>query len=515
MATITGDRKILVAIDFGTTYSAIAWTQTLKPEIQEVATLWPTPFSQTNEGQNSDKVPTELRYEESGLKWGFQILESQPRHQLFKLELDDTKRYKPTTLSQSLPDPRGLPPGYDMTGERLISDYLEALRKHTEQILRNKIPAPALASTPVEYIVTVPAVWSDSAKAKTKAAAKRAGMGRVHLVAEPEAGAVYALHALHPHTIKVGDAFMAVDAGGGTVDVITYKVEELEPVLKISEVTSGAGALCGSSFLNHRFQEDLRNKFSSDRFWEDDILDEAMERFERVIKRNFTGAGTEEFNVPVVGLRDDERRGVRRGRLRVTGDEVATLFKPVVEEVLALVKKQMHATEQPLSAILLMGGFGQSHYLRSQIQAAVGNVRVMQSPQSWTAVVRGALILGLASTLPDGAGVRISARKARKHYGIPLYKTFDPAIDDANCKYWSPYNDCYVVDYIDWFIKKNETVQEQKPHLKKYFKTYATSEGRPLTEKITIYSCSDTDNRGAPTREDGEHLQRLVNVETS
>lgn len=337
--SIASDRKILVAIDFGTTFSAIAWTQTWRSDVQEIVTMWPTLFSQGSDGQSSDKVPTEIRYEKDGSpRWGFRILDSQPRHQLFKLELDESRRYKQTYLARNLSDPRGLPPGYDKTAERLIQDYLTALREHAEKTLRNKIPASAFTTTPIEYIVTVPAVWTENAKAKTKAAAEHAGMGKVHLVAEPEAGAVYALHALHPHTIKIGDAFMVVDAGGGTVDVITYRVDELIPILKISEITSGGGALCGSSFINRRFQDNLKNRLSEDRFWDEDVLGEATSRFENVIKRNFAGAGTEEFQVPVPGLRDNHVLGIRRGRLRLTASEVRDFFQPIVEETITLVR---------------------------------------------------------------------------------------------------------------------------------------------------------------------------------
>ena len=511
MSATEQDRKILVAIDFGTTYSAIAWTQTLKSDVQEVVTLWPTLFSQANEGENSDKVPTELRYEENGeVKWGFQILDCQPRHQLFKLELDESKKYKTTTVSRDLPDPRGLPPGYDHSSSRLISDYLEALRKHTEHVLRSKIPAPALATTPIEYIVTVPAVWSDNAKAKTKAAAQQAGMGKVHLVAEPEAGAVYALHALHPHTIKIGDTFMSVDAGGGTVDVITYQVEQLQPILKISEVTSGAGALCGSAFLNRRFQEDLKRRFSGNRYWDDDVLEEATERFERVVKRTFTGIGNEEFNVPVGGLRDDQRAGIRRSKLRVTGAEVEAFFEPIVQEILTLVQEQMDAIGHPVSTILLIGGFGQSHYLRSKLQAKFATTTVMRSPQSWTAVVRGALMMGLASTSPNHPGVRISARKARKHYGIYAYEKFNPMIHDDSRKWWCKYEGAHQIDTMTWFIAKNDTVREQKPQRRSYWQAFKVSKGKPKSVACSIFSCTDGDSRGAPLYATGK--RELFNV---
>ena len=499
-SSVEADRKILVAVDFGTTYSAIAWTQTRRPDVQEVITLWPTPFSQGNAGYSSDKVPTELRYEDGNgaMKWGFQILESQRRHQLFKLELDESKRYKRTSFAQNLPDPKALPPGYNITAEKLITDYLAALRKHTEQVLRHKIPASAFASTPIEYVVTVPAIWSDNAKAKTKSAAERAGMGKIHMVAEPEAGAVYALHALHPHTINIGDTIMLVDAGGGTVDVITYQVRQLQPMLQISEVTCGSGALCGSSFINRCFEDSLMNDCSLDTEWDEEVLEEASERFERVIKRSFAGVGNEEFQVPVPGMRDNPQKGIRRGKLRMTGVEVEGFFKPVVQETLTLIQDQIRAAECQVSTILLVGGFGQSQYLRSQIQKSIPNTNVMQSPQSWTAVVRGALMMGLASTSRDYQGVKITARMARKHYGYTLNRQFDPTKHSGDLKWWSDFHGEYRVNVMSWFLRKSDVVQEQSPMKQSFYKHLEVTRANLTDLQLEIHCCSDNENRGAP-----------------
>ena len=39
----------------------------------------------------------------------------------------------------------------------------------------------------------------------------------LHIISEPEAAAMYALDALDPHGIEIGDTFVLCDAGGGTV----------------------------------------------------------------------------------------------------------------------------------------------------------------------------------------------------------------------------------------------------------------------------------------------------------
>ena len=510
------DHKILVAVDFGTTFSALAWAQTRRPDVTEVVKTWPHLLQGS---QSCDKVPTEIRYDEEinfAITWGTEILPEFHRHQLFKLELDESRKYKTTDVSRNHQDPKALPPGYDSRPEKMICDYLTCLRQHAEKLIRNAIPAPVLDSTPTEYIVTVPAVWTESAKVKMKAASQLAGMGRVHLVAEPEAGAVFAMHVLHPHAIKVGDNFLLVDAGGGTVDVITYKIDELKPILKISEVSPGAGALCGSSYISRLFIESMTNKLSCDRNWQDDVLDEAKDRFENVIKKNFAGVGGEQWQLPVPGLHDSVALGISRGRLRLTGDEVKEFFEPVVNETVALVCDQISAIKDldtSRTTIILIGGLGQNPYLRSEIQRSAGSIPVMQSPQGWTAVVQGALMMGLASTSSTHDGVRIAARKARKHYGYLKSVPFDPRMHERARKYWSPRFSAYRVVVVHWFLRKNDTVREQNPLRLCMWKETDTSQGQgpPRVVDIEIVCCADPFNEGPPRHADAR-VNELVTV---
>ena len=85
------------------------------------------------------------------------------------------------------------------------------------------------------------------------------------------------------------------------------------------------------------------------------------------------------FLVP--GIPDNPGKHVRRGRLSVPGTDVKKVFEPVVREVIALIEGQIEATQKPIKAVLLVGGFGQSAYLRDRIRQEIGSkIEVMQSP---------------------------------------------------------------------------------------------------------------------------------------
>ncbi len=87
---------------------------------------------------------------------------------------------------------------------------------------------------------------------------------------------------------------MLCDAGGGTVDLISYTVTELRPILKIKEAAPGSGGLCGSTFLNRAFAEFLVQKLGDDPNWDEEILEEAMERFDSVVSQSFILSTTKE-----------------------------------------------------------------------------------------------------------------------------------------------------------------------------------------------------------------------------
>ncbi|CAD0083692.1 unnamed protein product [Aureobasidium vineae] len=75
-----------------------------------------------------------------------------------------------------------------------------------------------VSSTPIEITLTVPAIWSDTAKDTTFRVAQKAGMGsNLRMISEPEAAAIYALTVMaeDSNVLQVGDNFIVCDAGGG------------------------------------------------------------------------------------------------------------------------------------------------------------------------------------------------------------------------------------------------------------------------------------------------------------
>lgn len=122
------------------------------------------------------------------------------------------------------------------------------------------------------------------------------------------------------------------DAGGGTVDLISYRISSLIP-LQLNEVAIGTGALCGAVYLDRRFEDfvskrigkdkfdamDHRARFQMNQFWEtyvkrEFVDDEGVQRDEEEEEENENKL----FWVPMMGVPDNEDKGIRGGFLKLS-----------------------------------------------------------------------------------------------------------------------------------------------------------------------------------------------------
>ena len=142
-----------------------------------------------------------ISYSSGGIRWGYQIGDLEEAIRGIKLLLDKSKatEYKPALNSQHLISAQGKEP------VDAAADYLKKLFSHAKSILDDQGIGSLVQSWDVQYILTVPAVWSDKAKDLTIQAACLAGIPKasLYLLSEPEAAAVYAIRTIQPNSIEV------------------------------------------------------------------------------------------------------------------------------------------------------------------------------------------------------------------------------------------------------------------------------------------------------------------------
>lgn len=489
---VAREDRLIVGVDFGTTYSGVAAVYSATPDDVDIIKSWPG-----GNGITSDKVPTEIAYESTSpattptspdvedkgdvkkpnaTRWGFQFRPEEPRLRCIKLFLDRNQKLphfvSPLETAAQLRK-------CDRTVMDAVSDYLTKIYDHTMETLTRRYGESFVATTKVEFVLTVPAVWSDAAKNATLQAAERAGMGSRHelkLISEPEAAAVYTLKTIQPSGLKIGDNFIVCDAGGGTVDLIAYKVTQLDP-LRVEESAVGTGGLCGSAFLNYRFEDHVKERIGEATY--EHMREKkpktwmmGLRYFEEFVKRNFNEEEHSEVNVPFPGLADNEEAGLDSGFLIMTAEQVKGIFEPVIRQVIELVDGQVQTIKSRgghVSGIVLVGGFGQSNYLYTRLKqhfnsappppyteqpsheiaaAPQQNVEVLQPMNAWTAVVRGAVLRGVEGSL-------VEKRRSRWHYGTSYATVFDEKKHPVEDRYWSPLWERWMVsDRMQWHISK-------------------------------------------------------------
>ncbi|KAG0269748.1 hypothetical protein DFQ27_002164 [Actinomortierella ambigua] len=418
---------IIMAIDWGTTFSSMAYAYQQDGEVHEVSS-WP---KQTH---NYPKVPTMNLYGPGSkeiLEWGYpaKLAITKPHfknHVLlskYKLHLDESAGPHP-------PLPNGL------TVVDAIADYLRLFHSHVAQSVLVGFGS-SFEQRHIQYCLSVPAMWTDTAKAMMRQAALQAGMispldppHRLLLISEPEAAALYCEKKCDQFSIGHGQRFMICDAGGGTVDLIVFEVVVGPQGRTLREVTRGSGHSCGSVFLDERMEALLRRRFSK---WQEKGLSAAnwvqlMEAFIQNVKPLFDGIEDQYLTMPAVpGRADltDYEIGLEDGILTVSAEEMRReVFDPVVEDVLKLIQHQLMQTNNHCHAIFLVGGFGCSGYLYKRVQNEFGSrvPLIAVPPRAELAVVRGAALAGLIPRT-------VTARVARRWYGVDALMIYEEGWD--------------------------------------------------------------------------------------
>lgn len=178
------------------------------------------------------------------MHWGFDIPPEAERLRCIKLLLDRSKSLPDYVSASELQDQLKR---NRKDAETAASDYLTELWKHGKQQLEERYGETMVKDTEIQFIFTVPAVWSDSAKDATRRAAQRAGIGpNLTLISEPEAAVMYTLKTMPRKTLRPGQVFICVDCGGGTVDLTAHEVVSVDP-LKIRECAVGKSYRTSSS----------------------------------------------------------------------------------------------------------------------------------------------------------------------------------------------------------------------------------------------------------------------------
>ncbi|EPQ55250.1 hypothetical protein GLOTRDRAFT_42483 [Gloeophyllum trabeum ATCC 11539] len=500
-------RKLVVALDVGTTCSGVSYSILDPGIVPQILTVTTYP-GQTSSGGDS-KVPSVLYYDADGVlqaagQEAENLRESGEaednewiRVEWFKLHL------RPKEMNASHVKDGDIPP---LPANKTVVDVFADFLAYLFQCVKNYISTAHAAGETllqslqgsIDFVMGHPNGWGGLQQQKMRQAAVKAGLvpnvdaarRRVQFVTEGEASLYYCLeNGLSSETLKIGNKIMIVDAGGGTVDLSSYCIKDLRP-LTVAEVAAPGCRMQGSVFVNQRASAYLFEKLKGSIYDDPQDIENIVRCFENTVKRRFKAA-TEPASIRFGSRNDNEPDfGISKGILKLTGKEVSSFFDPSLNAIMDAIQEQWRAGEH-VDTILFVGGFAASDYLFNSLRRELSGAGTeISRPDGYTnkAVANGAVGFYVDRI--------VSTRVVPTTYGTDgatLYDASNPEhVLRSESVYTDPAGDRMVPNRFFTIVSNGTTVHAEKEYTIKMHQLWQNLGGKEFTVEADVMSYSGT-----------------------
>nr|XP_034301175.1 uncharacterized protein LOC117681324 isoform X4 [Crassostrea gigas] len=481
--------SIVVALDFGTTYSGYAfwkkdtdplditsgkWNTGSKNVLESLKTPTSLLLSKENEviefGFEAEKIFKELAEDGSDKEYRF--------FRQFKMLLHDRKSFNTDMLIEDHQhNPIKALDVFSLSIQYLKDECFELFQKKHINIPNDEIL----------WILTVPAIWDQSAKEFMRKAAEQAEIPseQLKLALEPEAAAIYVVKGAKTTfgkesvtTVKPGTKIMVADLGGGTA-VIT--VLELNEDKTMKQLHRSFGLAWGGNLINEKIWKIMTNVFGEEIIDEfkkltSDFLD--MESIIELRKRDIsTGSKLQLQILPSLADLCKTIKGkgykqlvtesgytnvkVRTGKIIFEPDLVEEIFDLTLTKVYTIVEKVLHNQNMKgIKDIILVGGFAHADFIVRQFKEKLSGYNVIIPTDPVLAVLKGAVMFGQDIDI-------ISSRITAHTYGFDAMRHFRDG--DLKSKKRKIDNTIYCVDLFEKVVAIGESVDVGKTFEKEVF----------------------------------------------
>ncbi|XP_076117385.1 heat shock 70 kDa protein 12A-like [Mytilus galloprovincialis] len=393
-------------------------------------------------GAEAEDKYSELAQEEDHIHWSF--------FRRFKMQLYDKQEISRDFMLVS-------ENGCFIPAMKVFSESIKYLKTHLENHINSK--TVCIKPQEIEWVLTIPAIWSDPAKQFMREAANTAGIpnSRLILALEPEAASVYCKNLPVDRTVcserksalevfSPGTKYLILDAGGGTIDIT---VQEIKPDGNIKQIYMANGGDWGGVKVDQAFEEfltDMVGMETMEVFREEDKLEylslcREFEMKKRDIRPDSKAKCT--IRVPVClieRLQDVKGMSLKEvsssnksivwvgDKLRLDAETAKSFFteasRQIIDHISGIFEESaVIGTE----AIVMVGDFSESPMLQEAIKTAFPNMTVIIPNEAGVAVLKGAVQFGFNPQV-------ISPRIGRFTYGVSTNKRFRPHTDPEDKK---------------------------------------------------------------------------------
>ncbi|KAG0612543.1 hypothetical protein M758_6G035900 [Ceratodon purpureus] len=457
--------KVIVALDFGTTFSGFAYAHTTEPA--KIYSCYDYPRS--GKEKPYCKTLTASYYKQVGGEWELKAwgyparseyerdVQALRKHRAKGLPLDDPAaptmgkyltRFKLHLASHDMGVSSASPLPVGLTAEVVIADYLCGMGDVILAHLQRKY-GEHLTMEVIQWCITVPSIWDDSAKVKMRSCMIDAGLvkcegGSPHpliVVLEPEAASFHCHKVMKEQILDVGDKLLVADIGGGTSDIVVQEVVSVgeDSRYRVKEVTTSSGGLCGGTYVDSRFMEFLQKQIgpclpecivthphvyaqllkawecAKTSFGEPTMIGESIE----VDFPNSLAAVWQAYDQRVGNPARDSYDS-----LEITYPELQSIFDPVVTQIRDLISNQLLESGGAIKVLVVVGGFAESPYLLDCIRRKFSDTvpHIFSPPNPGSAVSQGAVALAFNPDI-------IVSRICKRTYGFAIREHFETGVD--------------------------------------------------------------------------------------
>ncbi len=384
-----------------------------------------------------------------------------------------------------------------------------ALNKLNEQL------GETLHKEKIRWVLTVPALWNEEHKLFMRKAAVKAGIiseensFNLLLCLEPEGDSIQVREDSEESLKKKmnkNDIIVVLDCGGGTVDITINKLlcDPDEKFLSNEVLSSTGGCEWGSKYVDINFENFLKEFLGEKLFavyqknasMRIDILDV----FE-LLKKKFNPEKVKNSRLQLSYFGENLTPDILKNLINnyntlhpqykvsqkgssgidLSNDLMISFFEPLIKKIIDKVKELLEETKKKVGYypkfIFLVGGFGESPYLRQTIKKEFESEEliILIPKRPLVSVVRGACMFGLNP-------FSIASRIAKKTYGISTLGIFDEKKHPQNKKVMID-GEAFCENLFDAFVLKDDSVSVNQ----EITKTYCPVRGAQTIMKIILY----------------------------
>ncbi|XP_052250980.1 heat shock 70 kDa protein 12B-like isoform X2 [Dreissena polymorpha] len=390
--------RAVAAIELGTTYSGCAFSFSQDPNNVVVNTNW---FNGGESNLIATKTPTIVLLDNKGEfhSFGFDAekhflsLAHDNNHRGWRLfrrfRMALQKKY---SLDATIDDLEGNP----YPAMEIFKYAIQYMLGHLLKAM--KLASPTLLESNIQYIVTVPAIWTAEAINFMRESAVKAGITNERLTLVVESAAVASwwtrLNIKDSPYIDMqttGSKWIVVKLGGGSTSVLAY---EVLPEGKVKVIQQASGGAWGFTNVEEQFMDDLQKELESgnvDKLRRENIGDyyELLQDIAETTQSKYILLN----DICVLRLPYSLSPILKH---RIETAKIKIWFDSEISSVIAHIKSVLNnnVSLREVTSMVVVGSFAESLYVQKMLREIFPQFKVIVPENQGFAVLKGAVSYG-------------------------------------------------------------------------------------------------------------------------